>query len=177
MICHRPLSSAADIGRCHRPPTSAAVIDRCCPGGGEDVAAEAGIRREADAEGGSEKEGGTHGTDAGPRLKARLRAGGGEGALGDHSEGERRGRGRGEGGEREEEGERELMLDRASKLVSGLAGERERWEITVKVRGGDEGGEREGRGRRRGRGEGGEREGRGRREGGEREGRGRGRGN
>ena len=44
------------------------------------------------------------------------------------------------------------MLDRASKLVSGLAGERERWEITVKVRGGDEGGEREGRGRRRGRG-------------------------
>ena len=65
------------------------------------------------------------------------------------------------------------MLDRASKLVSGLAGERERWEITVKVRGGDEGGEREGRGR----GEGGEREGRGRREGGEREGRGRGRGN
>ena len=28
----------------------------------------------------------------------------------------------------------EMMLDRASKLVSGLAGERERWEETVKVR-------------------------------------------
>ena len=47
----------------------------------------------------------------------------------------------------------ELMLDRASKLVSGLAGERERWEITVKVRG-----------RGRGRGEGGEREEEGERE-------------
>ncbi len=28
----------------------------------------------------------------------------------------------------------EMMLDRASKLVSGLAGERERWELTVQVR-------------------------------------------
>ena len=28
----------------------------------------------------------------------------------------------------------ELMLDRAAKLVSGLAGERVRWEETVKVR-------------------------------------------
>ena len=28
----------------------------------------------------------------------------------------------------------EMMLDRASKLVSGLAGERIRWEETVKVR-------------------------------------------
>ena len=28
----------------------------------------------------------------------------------------------------------EMMLDRASKLVSGLAGERDRWEETVKVR-------------------------------------------
>ena len=27
----------------------------------------------------------------------------------------------------------EMMLDRASKLVSGLAGERSRWEITVAV--------------------------------------------
>ena len=27
----------------------------------------------------------------------------------------------------------EMMLDRASKLVSGLAGERDRWEETVKV--------------------------------------------
>ena len=27
----------------------------------------------------------------------------------------------------------ELMLDRASQLVSGLTGEKERWEITVKV--------------------------------------------
>ena len=29
----------------------------------------------------------------------------------------------------------EMMLDRASKLVSGLAGERSRWEITVAVSG------------------------------------------
>ena len=28
----------------------------------------------------------------------------------------------------------EMMLDRASKLVEGLAGERERWELTVEVR-------------------------------------------
>ena len=28
----------------------------------------------------------------------------------------------------------EMMLDRASKLVSGLAGERARWEETVKVK-------------------------------------------
>ena len=27
----------------------------------------------------------------------------------------------------------EMMLDRASKLVEGLAGERERWELTVEV--------------------------------------------
>ena len=27
----------------------------------------------------------------------------------------------------------EMMLDRASKLVSGLSGERDRWEETVKV--------------------------------------------
>ena len=29
----------------------------------------------------------------------------------------------------------EMMLDRASKLVSGLAGERDRWEETVNVSG------------------------------------------
>ena len=27
----------------------------------------------------------------------------------------------------------ELLLDRASKVVSGLAGERERWQVTIKV--------------------------------------------
>ena len=27
----------------------------------------------------------------------------------------------------------EIMLDRASQLVSGLTGEKERWQITVKV--------------------------------------------
>jgi dynein heavy chain len=29
----------------------------------------------------------------------------------------------------------ELMLERATKLMSGLAGEKERWQETVKVRG------------------------------------------